>query len=215
MSTLNQRQGKAAEYIVASQILLRGGDVSWPAIDTGYDLIGPNGCKVQVKSAHLRCTPAVTKNYPEGVYTFGLVSRGNYRKEKRTSKLHDYWDKCDILVFWGIEHNRFWIAPSYMVEGSWSVVLGPDSSRAFESEIPKIKELLAQGLTQEEVGRMYGVGGPAICTRLQRAGTPMHSDSASFKVRKCENAWGYILNYPTLDPTDVKFTSNLEVTGAQ
>ena len=42
--------GKAGEDAVATQLLLRGIVPSWPSADIGFDLIAPNGCRIQIES---------------------------------------------------------------------------------------------------------------------------------------------------------------------
>ena len=190
------KQGRAAEYMVAAHLLLRGANVKWPSVDEGYDLEGPRGCRIQVKSTHLRTTPSVLDTYPEGVYSFGLVRRDNYSpKRRRASATIKFSDTCDIVVFWGIEQNRFWVAPAHLVDGVYGVYLGVTSDRAFEKDIPQMREMLKLGYTQKEIGKTYGIGASAVSVRLSRAGKPMHQDTASYRVRQCENAWEHILNF--------------------
>ncbi len=192
----SQMVGRAGEYMVAANILLRGGCVAWPATDDGYDLIGPNGCRVQVKSAHIRATPSIANAYPEGVYSFTLIrSSGTRKSARRKFETSKFSERCDVVVLWGIEQNRFWVTPAHVVDNVYGLYLGPNSDRAFEKDVPKMLEMLKEGMTQGEIGRRFGVCASSISTRLSRAGTPMHSMTASHKVRQCENAWEYITEF--------------------
>jgi hypothetical protein len=119
--------GKAGEYAVASQLLTRGMNLFLPCSDTGVDLMAENGCRVQVKSAHLRCSPSVIKHYTEGVYTFHFpkrkylaTSKGEVR-ERINRKFSDY---CDVVVLWGIEQNRFWVVSADLLDGIQCIALG-------------------------------------------------------------------------------------------
>src|SRR5258708_36336074 len=60
--------GKAGEFSVASQLFMRGMNVFLPAVDNGVDLMAENGCRIQVKTARLSCSPYAVKHNLDGVY---------------------------------------------------------------------------------------------------------------------------------------------------
>jgi ribosomal protein L13 len=66
----NLAQGKAGEHSVAAQLLLRGHNPFFPAVDIGADLVIESGIKIQVKTAHLRFQKSC---YQQGAYWFKTV----------------------------------------------------------------------------------------------------------------------------------------------
>lgn len=106
---------KAAEWAVASQLALRGHMPLFPPVDAGYDILLDSGLRLQVKSASLRQNnlklTSIQKNFG---YFFDLRRGAWMSKEKkyRKSNLRNYSEVADFFVLWGIEENRFFIAPT-------------------------------------------------------------------------------------------------------
>src|SRR5882724_7433438 len=91
--------GKAGEYAVAAQLLLRGISVFLPAVDEGSDLMTSNGCRVQVKSAHL-----YRQAYNGPCYFFPLPKSRRRAITDKTTTLRPkkpFVEICDYVVFWG------------------------------------------------------------------------------------------------------------------
>ncbi len=105
-------RAQAGVHAVASQLLLRGISVSFPAVDTGYDLLIESGLRIQVKSANLRINS--TGNYFDGAYGFHL-RRGDWDSKTKSYSRKSYRAYnvvADYFVLWGIDENRFFILPT-------------------------------------------------------------------------------------------------------
>jgi len=116
----NLLQGQAGVYRIASLLCMRGLNPYFPAVDVGADLI-VDSCKIQVKCAHLRLNSV----YPNGAYWFKL-SFPTVKQGKRVWKNRAFSDSCDFVVFWGIEHDKFWIVPSSKLDTKQCLTLCPD-----------------------------------------------------------------------------------------
>lgn len=107
-----QLQGQAAVYQVASQLMIRGINVSFPALDEGVDLHLDNGLRVQIKSAKITYK---NEGYQRsGAYGFGL-RRGAWdstTKSYKRTNFRSYSEVADFFVLWGIDENRFFIVPT-------------------------------------------------------------------------------------------------------
>jgi hypothetical protein len=197
----NIMTGRAGEYAVAAQLLLRGVNPCFSAVDQGVDLIGPKGCRIQVKSVHLTCTPKTLKKNLDGVYRFGF-DRNRYRYNSSRGPIKDHITRrppmseyCDIVILWGIEQNRFWIVPSSLLDSVDGVALGPDNSRGFSKDVDAMKEMLKKGFTQEDVANHFNISQASVSIRLKRSGTKIYLSSTTAQIRQCENAWHYILDF--------------------
>lgn len=189
--------GKAGEYAVSSQLMYRNGNVLWPSVDMGYDLLCENGCRVQVKTAHLRISPSITKYYPEGIYSFHFPKKRKIATSAGKVRITDrkpMSESCDVVVLVGIEQNRYWVVPSSMLDGVQCIFMGPKNARAFSEDLPNMKEMVKLGYSQAEIGKAYGMSQAAISHRLN-SDTESHADSKVKRVRECENAWEYILDF--------------------
>jgi hypothetical protein len=190
--------GKAGEHAVASQLLLHGMDVAFMAVGHGVDLIAANGCRIQVKTAHLRRSPCILKIYPEGVYSFHFPKRRFTATSKGEVKIRDrkpFADVCDVVVLWGVEHSRFWIVPPHLLDTVQCVFMGPKNARAFDGELPEMQSMVDMGFSQKAIGEHLGITQGSVGKRLERAGTQKHGDRAACTVRNCENAWEHILDF--------------------
>lgn len=102
--------GQAGVYRVASELLLRGVNVSFPAVDNaGVDLFTEHGLKVQVKAPRLRvCTGIST--VPAYYLRLGCAQKGG--KHQPVRRKRKYSEEVDYLVIWGVDEDRFWIVPA-------------------------------------------------------------------------------------------------------
>ena len=190
-------QGQAGVYRVASELLLRGFNPQFPAVDCGYDLSVEGGVRVQVKSGHLRMN---SKVYPQGAYWFkltrGPVAQGNHRVRRRAPRV--FSQECDFVVFWGIEQQRFWIVPSAVLDNKSLVVLGPDIGWK-SGELEEIRRLHGEGLRQEDIAERLGMSQMTVSRRLRGLFTePCESRSLTYQVRQGEGRWDLIESYVDL-----------------
>jgi hypothetical protein len=108
--------------------------------------------------------------------------------------------------------------PAKLLNGSHGVVLGSDNARLFEKDIPTMREMIAAGKTQAEVGAYFGITASAVCIRLQRQGKKIYARTQTANIRACENAWHHITEFGStqdavedeLEPTDLAVEQVLE-----
>lgn len=183
--------GKAAEHAVASQLLLRGVSPLWPIVDLGYDLMTDASCRIQIKSSHIDGQAEDGQGY----YWFPLgksrcMIRGN---QAVRVALPDISEKCDVVVFWGIEQNRFWIVPSKLcrIQG---VALGLPDPERFVGSITAIREMVSLGYSKGKIAKHYGVGRHTIFNLL-RSTKDFQEANATTQMRLCEGHWEPIVDF--------------------
>jgi hypothetical protein len=184
----NLLQGQAGVYQVASQLCLRGFNPCFPAVDIGADLVVDGGIRIQVKAANL-CKRG---GYTAGAYWFKL-GKMTIRNRKQTWVQVNFSDFCDFAVFWGIDHNRFWIVPAADLDGHQLVVVGPDLGyRSLPMET--IESMMAGGSRQQDVADSLGVSQMTISRRLRgQYVTPARP--LCERVRRLEGRWDLIGEY--------------------
>ena len=190
--------GKAGEHATACQLLLRGLDVAFMQVGTGMDLMAENGCRIQVKCGHLRTSPSMMELYHRPVYSMHFAESRRVPTAASVNKLiprKRFVDCCDVVVYWGIEENRFWIIPPQLCDERQCVILGPTNERQFEGDLKEMQEMVALGFSQKEIGQYYGIRQSSVGRRLQRVGTSAHEQSTVIKIRACENQWERILEH--------------------
>ena len=112
MTNYTHRIGKAGEYRVASELLLRGFNPAVRSVDDGVDLILDNGITIQVKS---------TQNLNrKNSYCVDLAS-SRWKKGKRTKEKQNL--KADYLLVWIIPTNDFYIIPAKRIGNKFRVTL--------------------------------------------------------------------------------------------
>ena len=115
--------GRAGELRVASELLLKGFDVSLMLVDGGADLILTNGNRIQVKTARLRETREhherkdKTRLYYHA-YIYSFLFKGWKRDEsgKRKQVAHKL-ENVDFIILWCIDDNYFFIVPIDKIRG--------------------------------------------------------------------------------------------------
>lgn len=193
--------GSAGEHQVASQLLLKGFVTSFPNVDIGFDLHGENGCRIQIKTAHLTPVTAKFNSFDEPIYVFHFqhdkpVASGSKNVKIRPKKM--LRDICDVVVFWGIEQNRFWIVPVGLMGDLQILVLGPSFKRGFSEELKDMKEMQSLGFSTYDIAQYYGITQGSAWRRLQAS--EAKNTSATSLIRACENAWDHILKHGEPDP---------------
>lgn len=181
--------GKAGEFAVASQLLLRGVSVHFPAVDDGVDLIAGGRVRIQVKSAR-RTTHPRNKST---LYHFNIATSAWKASERRMKKLVRDWNKVvDFFVFWGIDEDRFWIVPASLVAGMVHLQLGTPQDHAFTVDRDAVRALLGTGLNQREVARRLEISEMSV-SRVVNNILPTTRPEGCYRVAEYENAWHEII----------------------
>ena len=183
--------GRAAEYAVAAQLMLKDTAVLWPSVDAGYDLLTESFCRVQVKSSHIDGRT----DEGQGYYWFPL---GKTRQVVRKNcavrvAVPDITKICDVVVFWGIEEKRFWVVPSSLclVQG---VALGLPNPKRFVGSIQDMREMLALGYTRGKIAKHYGIQRSSLQQFLD-SGKDYANETVTSQMRSCEGRWDYITDF--------------------
>jgi hypothetical protein len=165
MAPSNLLQGQAGVYRVASELMLRGFNPCFPAVDDGVDLFIDEGIRIQVKAAHLRLNSV----FPEGAYWYKMhqSARVSGNHTIRKSRARKYSDFCDFVVLWGIEGNHFWIAPSAAFDGVHCVALNPTLPAWHDLDVNGLRVRQEQGKTHDEIADEFGVSRKTVSRRLK------------------------------------------------
>lgn len=184
--------GKAGEYAVASQLFLRGTSVLWPAIDDGFDLMTSEGCRVQVKTSHIDGRTRKGENY----YWFPMANTRQAARGKTAVRvpIPPMAGRCDVVVFWGIEDNRFWVVPVDMLKGTQGIALGSADPKRFAGSISEMRNMITLGYTRGAVAKHYGIERHSLQQFLD-SGKDIAEVTTTSRVRACENAWHNILDF--------------------
>jgi len=102
--------GEAGELRVASEILLRGINVSAPSIDNGIDLIiVDTGKRIQVKTS--RSEYSRTRGYSYPAYLFNVRKKKYVNSKNITLRPKIDPNKIDFVICWAVDHDWFFIIP--------------------------------------------------------------------------------------------------------
>jgi hypothetical protein len=184
--------GKAGEYAVASQLLIRELSVAWPAVDEGFDLQARNGCRIQVKSSHI--DGQTRRGHKYYWFPLGKTKRVILKSKIERIACAKVSDCCDVVVFWGIEENRFWVVPAELCDTKTAFILGcPDTKRFFGS-IQAMRDMVKLGYTHQEISDETGMQRSNV-TKYINSGVMEIKRTGDSTARACENAWHYILDF--------------------
>ena len=98
----NAYVGRAGEYRVLSELLLKGYNPSIRAIDNGIDIILDNGYTIQVK------TNSQTRKFP--LLNFATANYKKGKKEHNSKHLI-----ADFVIVWLINYETFYIIPAFEI----------------------------------------------------------------------------------------------------
>jgi len=112
MANYQARIGKAGEFRIASELLLRGYNPSIRIVDDGVDLVLDNGKTIQVKTTTNKC-------YVNS-YFVGLSS-SKWRKGQQTKERQNL--RADYLIIWVVPTGDIYIIPASIVGSKLSVTL--------------------------------------------------------------------------------------------
>lgn len=101
--------GEAGEHMVASQLLLNGINVYFPAIDEGADIMASNGARIQVKSSHSEYSN--TRGYKYPTYLFCTRKKKYINSRNVTVRPKIAEGSLDFMVLWCVDHNWFFVIP--------------------------------------------------------------------------------------------------------
>lgn len=183
--------GRAGEYAVASNLLVRGVPVHFPAVDVGADLIVGEKIRVQVKSSRF----VNVRGKAQSFYNFSLTTSLPNWKTGHAKTLRRDWSKyCDFVVCWGVNENRFWVIPTSQISGDralCTLMLGAPRSR-WTVNPEEIRALVGTGLNQRDVAKRLGVSEMSVsraCNGVERTGRR----TVAMDLDKYEGAWGEII----------------------
>lgn len=189
-------QGQAGVYTVAAQLLLRGVNPGFPAVDCGADIITDWGTRVQVKCAHRRAS------IWGGSYHFMLDSgvtmyygKNGHKKESLRDKApRIFSNECDFFVMWGIDDNRFWIIPAAFLDGRRSAIMVGPETPWLRLDQSSVQADFKNGMSQREIAAKYGICQKtvlrAIHGRIVRTDTDTEFNKA---LLAHENRWDLLL----------------------
>lgn len=194
-------QGQAGVYTVAAQLLLRGINPGFPAVDCGADIITDWGTRIQVKCAHRR--PSIWGGSYHFIMTSGVtlyVGTHGHRK----GSLHDreprtYSNECDYFVFWGIEDNRFWVIPVALLDGKSSAIMVGADCPWLRLDKTAILQDFERGMTHREIADKHGVSAKSVYRVIHGKIVKVNVDTGFSKVLlSYENRWDLIHAEETL-----------------
>ena len=181
-----QLVGQAGVWAVAAQLAVRGLHVHFPGVDYGYDLMVDGGIRIQVKTSRL-LSRASRKNGPDGYsFKFWSAARSNRGAQKR-----DYSKVCHFVVLWGIDENRFWIAPAELVANTAGVLLGPPGFYQ-RKEFADTKALFKAGVSKNEIAARLGITVQAVDYHLRGGRTRQPRRTVGMEMRELEGRWDLI-----------------------
>ncbi len=181
--------GKAGEYAVASQLLARGIQVHFPAVDKDVDLIAGNSIRIQVKTS--RKSPSRVSGY-----AFGLGTKRIGKHVCKTRYLREYAGTVDFLVCYGLDEQRFWVIPIAAMSAYPTVqtlLLGGNHKRFVDRE--QLYRLLASGMRQCDVAREMGIHPVMVSEFARGKKQPMSKKfhRVAEGVDRYEDAWQEII----------------------
>ena len=102
--------GEAAEHRVAAEILLKGMNVFFPALDEGVDLITDKGVRIQVKASGQEYSN--TRGYTYPAYLFCTRRKKYINSRDKTVRPKLDVSKIDFLICWCVQHDWFFVIPA-------------------------------------------------------------------------------------------------------
>jgi hypothetical protein len=186
--------GQGGVYRVVSELIFRGHAPYIPvADDHGVDVLLPTGIRIQVKTARLHTR--------KGRHKYGVTEMSGYWLSlgwTQSGRVHTpirrklkYSDECDYFVIFGVDEQRFWIVPSFIMDNKTCLFLGPKpkpSSEAVQAHLASGKGVLQ---TAAELGISRGTVWYRKRGDIKRGGWTR-------AVRMCEGRWD-LLNVPSAD----------------
>lgn len=182
-------QGQAGVHRVASELMLRGYHVCFPAADLhGIDLMLESGVRIQVKSANM----GFYERTPYGAYWFNFgQSKYNDDLKKIVKVKRDYSSQCDFVVLFGIDESKFWVVPAKAFDGANMCVMGREPNYCDYSR-EQLEEMQKTGLTHSQIATKIGVDQSTVTRRINGKFANTRKRGRTDFVRNCENTWHLI-----------------------
>lgn len=181
--------GQGGVYRVTSELMLRGHNVLFPAVDTGADIVVDGGVRLQVKTASLSKPPS----NPRGQYTYHFQRSTKVGKVRGYTKGRRFSEECDFVVLYGIEHGRFWIVPASLLDDIKGLTMMAYEVAWEILDKSAVEQGLQAGKPPAVVSRETNV---SLSTVLRvRDSIGVRTTSVSQEVRKCEGRWDFIQQF--------------------
>lgn len=176
--------GKAGEYRVMSELLLRGHCPAMPPVDNGADIMLENGMRIQVKSSHLNRKKH--PSYPLGLYRFTLMETGSGAKYQNV--VRDWTKRCDFIVLWCIDEDRFFVVPA-MKDRGVILITAKMEDRANVIDVAAAKNLHEQGMSMFAIAKQMGVSWPTVKDHLSGRRKGTRATTMTRTILEYEGRW--------------------------
>ncbi len=199
MNTL--RTGQIGVSRVIARLIEHGCSPYVPVVDDhGVDLMLIDGKRIQVKSANLQQVRVKVGTY---AYRLGYANQNWKPGVTVKDRIRPFSEECDFVIFVGLTEDRYWICPSYLLDGHHQVELG---SRPWQSGVI-VRNELASGKGVLETASDLGISRTTVWRRK-------HGDATfggfSRAVRLCEDKWEFLMSKSSDDGSSEMVRSSLE-----
>jgi predicted Zn-ribbon and HTH transcriptional regulator len=109
----NGELGKAGEFRVASELLLRGHSIFMPTVDNGMDLVIDDGVTIQIKCGHKQ--PYGESGHTLNCYRFNFHK--SYSKSQKEIHIVPHELNVDFVICWAIDDDEFYVIPADKIRG--------------------------------------------------------------------------------------------------
>lgn len=211
--------GKHGEMRVVAELIRRGHRPYLPVVDDhGVDVMLSTGVRIQVKTANLSqknnsCVykgkryESVAQHY---AFNFGASQTWRNREPIKVKQSIPCSEQCDFFIVFGADEERFWIIPSFLLDGltgstitarSGQITLGPKPIPTREM----VQTLSQEGRGLKEISSLLGICEVSVWSRKRR-----ESGKGRFAAlaRLCENRWDFLLVPPVDRDTAIKRITN-------
>lgn len=169
-----------------SELMLRGHSPMMPPIDNGADLFLDNGLRIQVKTSHLARTKNPHPSYSQGFYRFQMMETGYRSKYQNVAR--DWTKRCDFIVLWCINEDRFFILPA-MSDRGMIIITAKSEDRAAVIDVARAKSMHASGMSMFAIAKEMGVSWPTVKDHVMGTRKGTRADTMTRTILQYENRW--------------------------
>lgn len=183
----NLQIGQVGVHRVMAELLLRGHLPYVPTVDDhGVDLMLSTGTRLQVKTSRMNHINNSSGKRDRYTYCFGRsqYQSGGTRRSKTRPK--SYSQECDFVILHGVDENRFWIVPAFMVDGHSMLELGA-RTRTTTAEVMALLDDKGRGVSR--VAKILGVNRHTVGLRKK---ADIKHGHFSKGIHMLENRWDLI-----------------------